>query len=98
MVKYLKCNKCGNLSVGPVIEGVEITCGAFSDFIALDAQDALDHGVRPNWEKGLKLGDVRMNSVQTCGGEFEEISEEEMNATVEEMTDQIKFKGVRDKR
>ena len=98
VVKYFKCKKCANLSVGPSIEGVEIICGAFSDYEILDAQDALDHGVRPTWDKGLKLGGVRMNSVQTCGGEMKEISFSEMNTVVDEMTDKIKFNGVRDKR
>lgn len=98
VVKYFKCKKCANLSIGPDIEGVEITCGAFSDYETLDAQDALDHGVRLNWDKALKLGDVRLNSVQTCGGEFEEISEEEMTSLVDEMAEEFKFKGVRERK
>lgn len=97
MVVYYKCNKCGNLSVGPKTDGVEISCGAFTDYSLMDTQDALDHGVRPSFDKGLKLGDIRLAAVSSCGGSMEEITEEESTRLVDEMADKFEYKGVRER-
>lgn len=97
MTTYFKCKKCGNLSVGPKIEGVEISCGAFTDYETLDIQDALDHGVRPSFEKGLKLGKLKFNSVSTCRGDLEEITEEEADRLAADMAEKFQYKGMREK-
>lgn len=96
-MKYLACSKCNNLYAFPDLEGVELSCGAFTDFELMQAQDALDHGVRPNWDKALKLGDVRFASVSSCGGELKEITEEEFEVRMEELRNSITFKGFREK-
>jgi hypothetical protein len=95
-LRYFKCKKCESLSVGPDTEGVELTCGAFTNFELMDAQDAMDHGATPDWDKALKLGRVRFASVSSCGGELQEISEEESNDAASKMTDEIEFIGVRE--
>jgi hypothetical protein len=96
-VKYFKCKSCENVSFGPPVEGVEISCGAFKEYSFMDAQDALDHGVRPDWDKALKLGDIRLASVSSCKGEMVEITEEEANEFADRMAESIQFKGVRNK-
>lgn len=97
MVKFFKCNKCGNLSAGPDFDGVDLSCGAFTDYSLMDAQDALDHGVRPSFHKGLKLGDVRLAAVSSCGGALVEISEEESTRLVDEMSEAREFEGWRER-
>lgn len=98
-MKFYVCCKCSNLYTHPNNEGVDLTCGAFVDFDLMDIQDALDHGVRPSLNKGLKLGDVRFASVVSCGGQLDEISEEEFQTQMDKLVEGMyKFKGVRERK
>lgn len=99
MVKYYKCTNCDNLTAGPEIQGVEISCGAIIDFALLGEQEADEKGLEPDFSKVLTLddqplGEIRLASVSYCHGQLEEITEEESGRLVEQMSDKLNYKGV----
>jgi hypothetical protein len=95
-MKYVICEKCENLYIHPDIEGVELSCGAFDDFSSLDVDKMLSDNIRPSFEKGLEIGDIRFNSVSSCGGQLKEITEEELEKFVIKLSEQLTFKGIRE--
>lgn len=95
---YIRCEKCGNMYVCADIEGVDLSCGAFTDFMNLDAQDILNYkiSISPNLQAGI--GDIEMNMVYTCGGKLSEITEEEVEKIIDKMRNKKTFNGIRERK
>ena len=101
-MKYLACEKCGNLYVFPNIEGVQLNCGAFVDYMELDVEDCANEGPWPSEledtdSKG-PVGKIAFASVSSCGGPLKEITEEESQLRVEQLAEKITFKGIRERK
>ena len=98
MIKYYRCTFCNNLTAGPEIGGVEISCGAIIDFALLNEEEGEKQGIEPNMDKvltldGRALGEIRLASVSYCHGRLEEITEEESQNLVDKMSDRLNYKG-----
>jgi hypothetical protein len=101
-MKYLLCEKCGNLYVYPNIEGVQLNCGAFVDYMEMEVDDCQESGPWPSEledpEYKGPLGKIAFASVSSCGGTLKEITEEESQLRVEQLADKITFKGIRERK
>jgi hypothetical protein len=98
VIKYYKCTSCDNLTAGPEIGGVEISCGAVIDFAFLDEEESEKQGLEPDMDKvltldGRALGEIRLASVAYCHGQLQEITEEESQSLVDKMSDRLNYKG-----